>query len=525
MQNFECTRAGLFMAHPNPPLHNATTTGTHKPPPFFGPRRARWTGRGTPIMAPFFSLLFLLLWWPGGGGPCGAAAAAASAAATRPAESNSVTITSFGKTETTQGDVAQLWFTLTNTGEAPADTLRFQVALPAARVRFVEASVMPRLKTGYELRPHDDDKDETEAVLSVVWPEVAVAPGQSRVFNVDVKVEALTDEEPLRFVATAAAGGGGNKASTQQALLGTHTIVMTNKPPVTKESLREKQKDQPLATLPMPHKAFDNCKPLRPTAALVAECLSACDASTCTACGYNYQAGSCVCKGHGHLEDVLPLEEEEEEAEEEEEEALLPLPPSKDRRTEILVFPALLSEGDCGRMEAYLAELVAEHKEQRKIVEAPDSPLHALARAVLPVPGVAFTDHVTFSEEDLEVDPHYDAVMAQETHKLLLYLDEVAGTRFWETKEAFHRDQCPLEVAPGRGTVVIFPMSLYHDSGRFPPSSTKRTLGLRMMLPGFGGGGGQGAEKVEEEEVVARRTTIGLVRKANSAQNVAVDAR
>jgi hypothetical protein len=258
---------------------------------------------------------------------------------------------------------------------------------------------------------------------------------------------------------------------------------------------------------------FAACPPLGP-----AECL---------ACGYDEKANACVCRtpegGRREVEikvdePAVGLEEEEEEEEEEEVEEEEEEEQEGDgeeeegeeeegngegdeeeeagtgekmRRAEILVFPGLISEEDCAAMDDYLEELVAREGAPRRIVSERDSPLHRLlggaVQRVVPS-GVEFLEWVTFSKEAVEVSPHYDSSKGRETHKVLLFLDGVAGTRFWETQAAFQAGECPLRLPAARGTVVVFPMALYHDSDAYQPQGAiKSTLGLRSIFPAFEG--------------------------------------
>jgi hypothetical protein len=448
--------------------------------------------------------------------------------------SSFVKVTSFTKKEVSLGGIAPLWFTLASSDNQPQHVI-FQVRLPAASVTYREAAVFP---------PLDDESPapqlleyEDKGMVVLVWPDVALAPGQSRVFNVDVKIEAISEQAPVLLEALVTVGHDVQSS----VLLDTLPVTLTKRPKVTKALLREKAVEKLRANPPRDYaneyETFAKCKPLREGPAAVEDCLAAChheQAQGCMACGYDPQGG-CLCKGKGgegegqedrYLDGVPILYDQETEEEGKEEEgggqaAAQPLRPRfLDRRGEILVFPGLFSEEQCVEMEGYLAELVAEYKAQRLILPGvKDGPLHALVREVLPVPGATFEEFVTFSEEDVEVEPHYDEVKNGETHKLLLFLDTVAGTRFWETKEEYQKKHCPLLVGPARGMVVIFPMSLYHDSARYEPQySIKRTLGLRMSLPPFDPLAGERAIGLVQAE-----KGVGLG--AAAAAAVAVEAR
>jgi len=446
--------------------------------------------------------------------------------------SSLVKVTSFMKNEVSRGDIASLWLTVASSDSQPQHII-FQVRLPAASVTYREAAVFPPLDDQSAVPQLLEDEDKGMVVL--VWPDVGLAPGQSRVFNVDVKIEAISEQAPVLLEVLVTVGNDVQSS----VVLDTLSVTLTKRPKITKALLREKALEKLRANPPKDssseYETFEKCKPLREGPAAVEDCLAAChheQAQGCLACGYDPQGG-CLCRGKGkgegeedrYLDGVPMLFEEEAEGGEKveggEESAVQPHRPLfLDRRGEILVFPGLFSEEQCVEMEGYLAELVAENKAQRLILPGvEDGPLHALVREVLPVPGATFEEFVTLSEEDVEVEPHYDEVKNGETHKLLLFLDTVAGTRFWETKEEYQKKHCPLVVGPGRGTVVIFPMSLYHDSARYEPQySIKRTLGLRMSLPSFdpltgeraiglvhaGGGVGLGAAAAAAVAVEAR---------------------
>lgn len=417
-----------------------------------------------------------------------------------------VKVTSFMKNEVSRGDIAPLWFTVASSDSQPKHVI-FQVRLPAASVTYREAAVFPPL--GDQSAAPQLLEDEDKGMLVLVWPDVALAPGQSRVFNVDVKIEAISEQAPVQLEALVMVG---NDVQSSNVVLDTLPVTLIKRPKITNDLIREQRAEKLRANPPKEfsskYETFAKCKRLREGPAAVEDCLAACyteQAQGCLACGYDPRGG-CLCKGKGgegkgqedrYLDGVPMLyDDEAEEGEEEGKAAAQPFQPRfVDRRGDILVFPGLFSEEQCVEMEGYLAELVAEHKTQRFILPGvEDSPLHALVREVLPVPGATFEGFVTFSEEDVEVEPHYDEVKNGETHKLLLFLDTVAGTRFWETKDEYQKKHCPLLVGPARGTVVIFPMSLYHDSARYEPQySIKRTLGLRMSLPPFDPAAGERA--------------------------------
>jgi hypothetical protein len=445
--------------------------------------------------------------------------------------SSLVKITSFMKREVSQGDIAPLWFTVASSDDKPQH-VNFQVLLPAASVTYREAAVFPPLNDDLAVLHVSEDEDRDMVV--VMWTDVALAPGQSRVFNVDVKIEAISERAVVQLEAVVTRGS----KLQNSVVLSILPVTLTKRPKITKAYLAEKAVEKRRAN---PHKGLSNehehesfavCKPLREGPAAVEDCLAACnheEAQPCLACGYDPWSG-CLCKGKGkenkdrYLDDVPVLYEGgwvEEKVEGVENQAAQPYRPLfLDRRGEILIFPGLLIEEQCLDMESFLAELVAEHKTQRYIVPGVgDSPLHALVKRMLPVPGATFEEFVTFSEEDVEVDPHYDEVKNGETHKLLLFLDTVAGTRFWESKESYRKKNCPLVVGPARGTVVIFPMSLYHDSARYEPQySIKRTLGLRMSLPPF--------DPVAGESAIGQVQSGGVMEIGpGAATAVAVEAR
>lgn len=276
----------------------------------------------------------------------------------------------------------------------------------------------------------------------------------------------------------------------------THTHLHTQ---VTNDELLQKREAK-VAAISKKHpgagyRSFEECSPLTPLTAGMTACFAACHplgGDACLACGYDEAAaagggGACVCK--------TPAGEVRRVATTPKEAFGIDWGSGGGKRGkrvgETLVFPGLISEADCQRMDAYLEELVAREKTPRKIVEEADSPLHALLGGALGavVPdGVEYLDHVTFSKEAVEVTPHYDGTKGGETHKVLLFLDGTAGTRFWETQQEYMQGECPMELPAARGTVVVFPMSLYHDSQAYRPrGAVKSTLGLRAVLPAFEG--------------------------------------
>lgn len=83
---------------------------------------------------------------------------------------------------------------------------------------------------------------------------------------------------------------------------------------------------------------------------------------------------------------------------------------------------------------------------------------------------------VTQSEDRTPLGGHYDPVVGQETHKLLVYLDDTAGTDFFATPDG----PVSWSVDARRGDAVLFPITLYHASKPFAPGLIKRTVGLRL---------------------------------------------
>lgn len=230
------------------------------------------------------------------------------------------------------------------------------------------------------------------------------------------------------------------------------------------------------------------------------------------ACGYNDRTGACMCRTPRGEDRRLEIGEPIEQYKERQKEAgqraaavtkrkasvhaaLPKTVPRKStaaqRKGEILVFPGLISEDDCRHLGAYLDELVARENNTRRVVPDLDSPVHRVlggaVQAVVPME-VKLLDYVSFGKEAAMVWPHYDEPYGNETHKILLFLDGVAGTRFWESREAYRGGECPVNVPGARGTVVIFPMPLYHDSMAFTSyDAPKGTLNLGMVLPSLEG--------------------------------------
>ena len=287
--------------------------------------------------------------------------------------SSLINITSFMKREVSQGDVAPLWFTVTSSDDMPQH-VNVQVLLPAASVTYRQAAVFPPLDDGLAVLHVSEDEDRDMVV--VIWTDVALAPGQSRVFNVDVKIEAISERAAVQLEAVVMRGSDLHNS----VILSTLPVTLTKRPKITKAFLAEKAVEKLRAN---PHKGrphehehdiFAVCKPLRQGPAAVEDCLAACyqeDAQPCLACGYDPWSG-CLCKGKGkedkdrYLDGVPVLYEREEVIEEVEGVESQAAQPYQqlflDQRGEILIFPGLLSEEHCLDMESYLAELVAEHQ-------------------------------------------------------------------------------------------------------------------------------------------------------------------
>lgn len=389
---------------------------------------------------------------------------------------------SMNEKQISEGDIAPCWFTVHNAGER-LKALDFNMHLPFNSTKFLGSSVFPpqEKSAGQEVAYID-----TDGAFVVRWKGLTLAPGQSLVFNVDFRVISISETGPINIQGLVEVMDTEGIHDTSEL-----TITLTKRPKITQKLLSEQRAKRfgsnPVRSFSSGHQTFERCRRLQLTPAKVEKCLNYCqnEGQSCLGCGFDQRTG-CVCKrkkGDDRLiESVFPQEAWEDRSTKDSK-----LDLSDDRRCEILVFPSLLSEEQLSAMKSYLSDLVLEHSEQRMILETTNtSSLHRLIRDILPMSNVQFEDYVTFSEENVEVQPHYDAIKGGESHKLLLFLDEIAGTRFWESQDDFERNHCPLVVKPSRGTVVIFPMSLYHDSARFEPrNSIKRTLGLRVRLPFF----------------------------------------
>lgn len=130
-------------------------------------------------------------------------------------------------------------------------------------------------------------------------------------------------------------------------------------------------------------------------------------------------------------------------------------------------------------LERLFAGLV---RTQQLIVRKPEaaSVLAAHLEPLLPGLRVTWGQHVTYSVRAEPISLHCDRDLdPATTHKLLLYGDDVAGTFFRETLRA----ESPEVLVPASpGTVVVFPIHLWHRGEPHRDSRRKRTLGLRLTL-------------------------------------------
>lgn len=86
------------------------------------------------------------------------------------------------------------------------------------------------------------------------------------------------------------------------------------------------------------------------------------------------------------------------------------------------------------------------------------------------------TNFVTVSHSNRAVDWHYDVSKDGDTHKVLVYLDDVAGTLF-----RVDGSVRAIEARPGRA--VVFDFSLEHAGEAIPPGrGEKYTLGFRAVV-------------------------------------------
>jgi hypothetical protein len=89
---------------------------------------------------------------------------------------------------------------------------------------------------------------------------------------------------------------------------------------------------------------------------------------------------------------------------------------------------------------------------------------------------IRLTNYVTVSRSGRALDWHYDLSKAGDTHKVLVYLDDVAGTLF-----RVDGGVRKVEARPGR--VVVFDFSLEHAGDAIPPGrGYKYTLGFRAVV-------------------------------------------
>jgi hypothetical protein len=86
------------------------------------------------------------------------------------------------------------------------------------------------------------------------------------------------------------------------------------------------------------------------------------------------------------------------------------------------------------------------------------------------------TNFVTVSRSNRALDWHYDLSKAGDTHKVLVYLDDVAGTLF-----RVDGGVRAVEARPGR--VVVFDFSLEHAGEAIPSGrGEKYTIGFRAVV-------------------------------------------
>ena len=86
------------------------------------------------------------------------------------------------------------------------------------------------------------------------------------------------------------------------------------------------------------------------------------------------------------------------------------------------------------------------------------------------------TNFVTISRSDQALNWHYDRSKDGDTHKVLVYLDDVAGT-------LFRADGGVRKVEARPGRVVVFDFSLEHAGEDIPPGrGYKYTLGFRAVV-------------------------------------------
>jgi hypothetical protein len=88
------------------------------------------------------------------------------------------------------------------------------------------------------------------------------------------------------------------------------------------------------------------------------------------------------------------------------------------------------------------------------------------------------TDRVTVSRSDRPLKWHYDVSKEDDTHKVLIYLDDIAGTLFQM------EDGRIQEVAAKPGRAVVFDFRLKHAGAPIPPGGGKKyTIGFRGIVP------------------------------------------
>lgn len=87
------------------------------------------------------------------------------------------------------------------------------------------------------------------------------------------------------------------------------------------------------------------------------------------------------------------------------------------------------------------------------------------------------TPYMTVSRGLRNLDWHYDRSLDGDTHKLLIYLDDVAGTLFRlqdEKQQIYH-------IEPKAGRAVLFPFSLEHKGEEITGTREKYTIGFRVV--------------------------------------------
>lgn len=139
---------------------------------------------------------------------------------------------------------------------------------------------------------------------------------------------------------------------------------------------------------------------------------------------------------------------------------------------DITVYKNLLTSEQCDILEEYIDKRL----ETRPKFFGKDDILHDMITSLVNHFDYISAEVVSMNKDITPAVKHYDKPQNIDTHKLMIYVNGVSGTIFYDDEH-----NVIFESSFDRGTVVVFNLKYLHSSSNFE-GKIKKTCGLRIKL-------------------------------------------